>query len=120
MIPDKYPNPTLEEFCKSTVFSKLDLFQGYLQVPLERCRNLTAGVFQFCRVPFGLVSAFQKIMRQVFDGLEGVTIYLDDIIVHGSCQEEHDSRLQEVLAYYHLTLNSQKCLFGHRILAWVM
>ena len=66
-IPDKYPIPTLEElmseFCKSTVFSKLDLFQGYLQVPLdERCRNLTAfvthaGVFQFCRVPFGLASA---------------------------------------------------------------
>ena len=130
VIPDKYPIPTLEElmseFCKSTVFSKLDLFQGYLQIPLdERCRNLTAfvthaGVFQFCRVPFGLASApnaFQKIMRQVFDGLEGVTIYLDDIVVHGSCQEEHDSRLQEVLqrlADYHLTLNSQKCIFGQK------
>ena len=101
VIPDKYPFPTLEElmseFCKCL---------GYLQIPLdERCRNLTAfvthvGVFQFCRVPFGLasaLSAFQKIMRQVFDGLEGVTIYLDDIVVHGSCQEEHDSRLQEVL-----------------------
>ena len=37
--------------------------------------------------------------------------------MHGSCQEEHDSRLQEVLqrlAYYHLTLNSQKCLFGQK------
>ena len=59
-----------------------------------------AGVFQFFRVPFGLTSApsaFQKIMRQIFDGLEGVAIYLDDIVVHGSCQEEHDSRLQEVL-----------------------
>ena len=56
-------------------------------------------------------------MRQVFDGLEGVTIYLDDIVVHGSCQEEHDSRLQEVLqrlADYHLTLNSQKYLFGQK------
>ena len=34
----------------------------------------------------------------------------------GSCQEEHDSRLQEVLqrlADYHLTLNSQ-CLFGQK------
>ena len=34
VIPDKYPIPTLEElmseFCKSPVFSKLELFQGYL------------------------------------------------------------------------------------------
>ena len=56
-------------------------------------------------------------MRQVFDVLEGVTIYLDDIVVHGSCQDEHDSRLQQVLQRlvdYHLTLNFQKCLFGQK------
>ena len=60
------------------------------------------------------LSAFQKIMRQLFDGLEGVTIYLYDIVVHGSCQEERDSRLQEVLqrlADYQIILNFQKCLF---------
>ena len=108
------------------VVCEWDLFQGYLQIPLdERCRHLTAfvthaGVFQFCRVQFGLAtapSAFQKIMRQVLDGLEGVTIYLNDIVVHDSYQEENDSRLQEVLqrlADYHLTLNFQKCLFGQK------
>lgn len=49
VIPDKYPLPTVEElsakFHGSTVFSKLDLRQGYMQVPLhpESC-NLTAFV----------------------------------------------------------------------------
>lgn len=38
VIPDKYPLPTAEEtaqFNGSAVFSKLDLRQGYLQVPLH-------------------------------------------------------------------------------------
>lgn len=69
----KYPPCTTEELtsqcygCK--IFSKLDLRQGHLQVPLhpESC-NLTAfvsyaGVIRYIRVPFGLCSApscFQK------------------------------------------------------------
>ncbi len=49
VIPDKYPLPTAEEltthFYGSTVFTKLDLRQGYLQVPLHpSSRNLTAFV----------------------------------------------------------------------------
>lgn len=49
VIPDKYPLPTAEEltayFYGSTVFSKLDLRQGYLQVPLHpSSRGLTAFV----------------------------------------------------------------------------
>ena len=61
VIPDKYPLPTVDklasQFHSSTVFSKLDLSQGFLQIPLtERGRNVTAfishnGVFQFKRMP---------------------------------------------------------------------
>ena len=47
-IPDTYPISTLEElmseFCKSPVFSKLDVFQGYLQIPLDERCNLTTFV----------------------------------------------------------------------------
>ncbi|KAL0148283.1 hypothetical protein M9458_056429 [Cirrhinus mrigala] len=51
VIPDRFPLPTSEEliaqFHGSTVFSKLDLRQGYLQVPLHpSSRNLTAFVIQ--------------------------------------------------------------------------
>ena len=64
VIPDKYPLPTDDElasqFHRSKVFSKLDLSQGYLQIPLtEKGRNITAfvshdGIFRFKRMPFGL------------------------------------------------------------------
>ena len=65
------------------------------------------GVYQFRRVPFGLASApsaFQKIMKQVLRGLEGVTVYLDDIVIHGSSNAEHDCRLEKTLelADHHL------------------
>lgn len=49
VIPDKYPLPTVEElpaeFHRLMVFTKLDLRQGYLQVPLHQdsC-NFTAFV----------------------------------------------------------------------------
>ena len=49
IIPDKYPLPTAEELTThlngSTVFSKLDLRQGYLQVSLaHESRDLTAFI----------------------------------------------------------------------------
>lgn len=91
IIPDKYPLPTVEEltalFHGSTVFSKLDLRQGYLQIPLHPAsRDLTAfvthaGVFRYTRMPFGLSSApscFQKVMSTILAGLPGTAVYLDD------------------------------------------
>ena len=40
---------------------------------------------------------------------------MDDILVHGKTQEEHDSRLQEVLRRIQcsgLTINKEKCFFS--------
>ena len=74
----------MSEFNGSTVFSKLDLSQGYLHIPLDKSsRSINAfithdGVYRFRRVLFGLASApsaFQKIMKQVLRRLEGVTIF---------------------------------------------
>lgn len=128
IIPDKYPLPTAEEltslFHGSTVFSKLDLRQGYLQIPLHPAsRDLTAfvthaGVFRYTRMPFGLSSApscFQKVMSTVLAGVPGTAVYLDDIVVHGPGQATHDARLHRVfvaLTKHHLTLNGEKCLFS--------
>ena len=128
VVPDKYPLPTAEEltsqFYGSKIFSKLDLRQGYLQVPLHPdSRNLTAfvthaGVFRYTRVPFGLCSApscFQKIMSTIFAGIPGVVIFLDDIVVHGSTAAIHDQRLTQVLdtlVSHALTLNGEKCIFS--------
>lgn len=52
------------------------------------------------RLVFGIASApegFQNIMTQLFHGLEGVEIVVDDLLVWSSTQEEHDERLKRVL-----------------------
>ena len=130
LVPQRYPLPTMEELTEqiagSTVFSKLDLAWGYLQLELaEECRYLTAfvthdGVFQFRSLPFGLAtgpSAFQQVMRHILDGLPGCANILDDVLVHGRGTAEHDSRLRDVLhrlAKYGATLRADKCLLGQR------
>jgi len=84
---------------------KLDANTGFWQVKLstEAARTTTIntpfGRFCFNRLPFGITSApeyFQKCMSNIFAGLEGV-VFMIDILIHGSTQEEHDQRLAAVL-----------------------
>ena len=88
----------MSEFHGARLFSKTDLHWGYLHTPLEEdSPEITAfvsheGVYRFRRVPFGLStapSAFQRIMRQLLASLEGVVVFLDDV-VHGRTEEELD------------------------------
>lgn len=67
---------------------------GYLQVmPAKDSRHLTAfvtdeGLYRFKRVRFGICSepaAFQKIIKSITTGLDGVVNLLDDVLVHDSC-----------------------------------
>ena len=54
-------------------------------------------------------------MECVLDGLPGVQVYLDDVIVRGRSQQEQEDRLQQVLRRledHHITLNREKCRFG--------
>lgn len=127
VIPDKYPLPTAEEltshFHGSSVFSKMDLRHGYLQIPLAPASmDLTAfvthvGVFRYRRMPFGLSSApscFQKIMSLILAGIQGVSIFLDDVVVHAPSTELHDTRLEQVFQRFEqhgVRLNAEKCMF---------
>ena len=56
--------------------------------------------------------ALPKTNYEVLQGLEGVVCLIDDILIYGKIQEEHDKRLTEVLhkiAAAGITLNQQKC-----------
>ena len=86
IIPDRYPLPTMEElsefFAGATVFSKLDLKWGYLQVNLhEDCRYLTTmitpiGLYQWTKVSR---SAIAKVKFSInFTDLEQVLVCLSD------------------------------------------
>ena len=58
---------------------------------------------------------YQRKMWELLGDLEGILIYMDDVIVFGMNQTEHDSRLKEVLEKIMnagLKLNKEKCEFS--------
>ena len=69
-------------------------------------------------LPFGITSApehFQRRTQAILHGLEEVVCLMDDVLVHGSTQAEHDQRLEAVLKKLlesGLTLNEDKCVFS--------
>ena len=108
----------------ATVFSKLDLSNGYHQLELDPgSRYITTfsthvGLRRYKRLIFGLSSSaeiFQNTLQNALSGLKGVKNISDDIIVFGKTQEEHDRNLEATFARLkekNLTLNRQKCEFN--------
>ncbi|XP_044756800.1 uncharacterized protein K02A2.6-like [Coccinella septempunctata] len=117
------------------VFSVLDANNGFWNIALDEyssklCTfNTPFGRYRFKRLPFGLKCSsevFQRKIMQCFEGIEGVHIYVDDILVWGSSKDEHDKRLLQVLERArecNIKFNSSKCQFslnevnyiGHKI-----
>ena len=83
------------------------------------------GRYCFHKLPFGISSApehFQKQMNNILRGMEGVLCHMDDILIFGNTQEEHDTRLHKVLQKLQsqgVTLNRQKCEFSRRRLTFL-
>ena len=124
---EKYPIPRIEELFASLasgkVFTTLDLSHAYLQVPLdEESRhyvtiNTHKGLFRYTRLPFGVASApsiFQRVMENLLQGIQGVCVYIDDILITGSTEAAHVHNLSQVLARLEsagVRLKKGKCAF---------
>ena len=120
--------PTFEELVSqlsgAVKFSKLDAKSGFYQIPLsESSRDLTTfitpfGRYRYRRLPMGINVApeiFQRKMVDLLKGLPGAICYLDDILVFGLSDKEHDDNLNGVLERIQasgLKLNKEKCIFG--------
>ena len=104
----------------ATVFSTLDASSGFWQVKLdEQSSQLTTfstpfGRYCFLRLPFGVNSApevFQRRMSQAFEDIQGVEAFVDDILIWGKDEEEHNNRLKQALQRareINLKLNAEK------------
>ncbi|XP_065182156.1 uncharacterized protein K02A2.6-like [Sycon ciliatum] len=98
-------NETLAKLSGATCFTTLDAAKGFWQVPLDaETAKLTTfitpfGRYYFRRLPFGITSEpeiFQRKLMQYLDGLPGVCVFMDDILVFGATVEEHDATLEKV------------------------
>ena len=104
---DRYPIPKIEDLLSKLSggksFTKLDMAQAYQQLVLEEASrkyvviNTHCGLFCYNRLPYGVSSApgiFQRVMESMLNGIPGVVVYLDDILITGPTEEAHLAALE--------------------------
>lgn len=85
----------------------MDGNKGFYQIQLSKNSKLLTtfsagkwGHYWYRGFPYGLTSApevFHRCFTNIFEGLQGVEVYINDIIVWGSNEDEHQKRLEKVL-----------------------
>ena len=131
-LPDGFELPLVDEAVnrlgKSKFFAKLDMASAYHQIPIaEESRHKTAFSaegehYEYCCVAFGLKNApagFARVAARVLNELiekgEPITLFFDDIVVGGQTFNDHLRLLEEVLRRLDkagLVLKSTKCKIG--------
>ena len=134
---DAYPTPNIQDLLnkigRHKYFSKIYLREEYHQVPLMNDDyQLTAfealgQLFEFRRLPFGCTNAvpiFQRTMDSFIkqNDLENTYAYLDDILICGETQHEHDKNLikfKKAAAHRGLQFNESKCMFNTKSIVFL-
>ena len=117
------------------IWSKIDLASAYQQIEIhEDSRevltiNTSRGLLQYSRLAYGIscaVGVFQREIKRILSGIPDLVVYLDDVLIGSSTEEEHWRTLNDVFNRLNdagLRVRESKCeLFtssvqylGHRI-----
>ncbi|MBW0494635.1 hypothetical protein O181_034350 [Austropuccinia psidii MF-1] len=125
---NRYPAPPMNQlltiFNRSTILSQIDLCGEYNILRIkEGDEHLTAfrakyGSYEYLVMPFGLTNApasFQNLVNGIFSDFLDIfaLVYLDDIMVFSSSEEEHVKHLSFVLPRLrdnNLFVKASKCV----------
>ena len=126
-IPDRYPMRNVADFVNDlhgcTIFSKVDLKNAFWQVPMaadsiqKTAITTTFGLFEFTKMPFGLMNASQTFQRHadnIFRELPVIYNYIDDLLIASKTENEHYHHLKQlfqILADNKLVINQEKSSF---------
>ena len=127
-VKNRYPLPLISELTdrlrNATIFTKFDIRWGYNNIRIKAGDEWKAafvtnrGLYEPRVMFFGLTNSpatFQNVMNDIFRDLitEGkITVYLDDILIFSTDQQEHDRVTREVLKRLKendLFLKPEKC-----------
>ncbi|VDP81297.1 unnamed protein product [Echinostoma caproni] len=117
-----------EDFMKSLrgckYFSKIDLADAYLQIPLDVeshyliTIDTPLRIYQYNFIPFGLhvsFDLFQSAIDSVIKGLDGVLAYQEDVLIFCLNKKEHDAHLTQILERFaarNVAIKPYKWVFG--------
>ncbi|CAI5495477.1 unnamed protein product [Closterium sp. Naga37s-1] len=132
---NRYPMPTPEEiFDKlvgATVFSTLDLRQGFNQIQIrEEDRAKTEfhgvdGLWEWNGMPFGMRNSsaiFQQAMDTILRGIDCAACYIDDVVIFSKDAASHVADVERVLGAIMnagLTCHPNKCEFGEETVKYL-
>ena len=125
---ETFPIPTLDSVLDdmdgSTIFSKIDLKDAYIQVVLEEeSRKITNfhtefGIYRFKRLYFGIKNSFEKFKKAITTSLghlPNIKFISDHMIIFNKSLEDNLQTLDKLFTKIdelNLKLNRSKCLFG--------
>ena len=125
---DRYPIPNINSFSAKLAnkrrFSKIDLISAYHQIKMhpddvaKTALTTPFGLYEYNYMPFGFKNAsatFQRYMDKIFEDIDCVFIYIDDILIFCNDEISHKKTLKTVFSIlneHNLKTSATKSVFN--------